>query len=67
MKQTSFQKNHRPIKRVENKCSGLTVDGVCGTCGRPLLKNGKHNPSKIGALGFMEYYSNGSVRNTSEV
>lgn len=68
MKLTSFQKQHRPVRRLEKKCNGaITADGFCSVCGRELKKNVAHNPNVIGLYGWTEYYSDGSVVNTWEV
>lgn len=67
MKKTEYQKTHKPVKVVENKCSGKPgIDGLCGWCGRAIKRAGKHFPNMSGHLGYTEVYADGSTRECNE-
>src|SRR5579862_6478630 len=52
---TNFQKTHRPIRCIENKCNGSLMSskgGRCCKCGRYLERKVPHNPNVTGSLGY---------------
>ena len=67
MKRTVYQQKHRPIKVVENKCTGkMGIDGICVYCGRILKqvafnRNSPHLPNQKGFFGYKLYFGDGSV------
>jgi hypothetical protein len=62
MKKTPYQKTHHPIKRVEVKCNGHRgANDLCVVCGRWIRRNGSHNPSITGSLGWIETYKDGTT------
>lgn len=62
MKLTKYQREHRAVGRIENKCENLILDdGMCTVCGRYLKRAIAHKPMEYGSLGFVYRWADGST------
>lgn len=62
MKLTKYQREHRPVGRVQVKCENLILDDdMCTACGRFLKRAVAHRPNEYGSRGFIYRWSDGST------
>lgn len=65
-RRTRYQMTHYPVRVLEVLCTSrapLDDQWCCPDCGRHLQRGGRdHKPNRIGSLGRVEYYADGSTR-----